>query len=193
VPPDATARVGENQAEMSKWVAMLRGINLGSRNRVSMATLRQLVEEGGVGKNAQIYLQSGNVIFESEEWSEEKVIDSLEARIRERLELEIVVLARSGEEITKVARTYPFGRRDPGSLHVTFLSAEPDSERVQSVPASEFEPDEFKIIGREVYLHLPHGYGRSKLSNASFEKRLGVSATTRNWRTVGALAEMATG
>ena len=65
----------------------------------------------------------------------------------------------------------------------------PDRGRVQALAEKRFEPDEFRVTQDAVYLHCPNGYGRSKLSNAFFEKHLGVAATTRNWRTVTTLAE----
>ena len=76
-------------------------------------------------------------------------------------------------------------------LHVTFLAEKPDVARVRELDPERAEPDEFKVVGQEIYLHCPNGYGRSKLTNAYFEKKLGVAATTRNWKTVTKLAELA--
>jgi hypothetical protein len=79
----------------------------------------------------------------------------------------------------------PFAKdgREPTTLHVTFLAGSPDRSRVGDLDSRQSEPDEFRVVGREVYLHCPGGYGRTKLTNAFFEKRLGVAATTRNWKT----------
>jgi len=77
-------------------------------------------------------------------------------------------------------RTRPFAGAEDAHLYVTFLGERPEASRVRALSAVTFDPDEFEIRGAEVYLHIPNGYGRSKLSNESFEKRLGVAATTRN-------------
>ena len=80
---------------------------------------------------------------------------------------------------------------DPAKLHVTFLGGNPDPDRVAHLAGKRFEPDELRVAGREVYLHCPSGYGRTKLQNDFLERQLAVAATTRNWKTVTALAELA--
>lgn len=80
---------------------------------------------------------------------------------------------------------------DRGKLHLTFLAQLPEPERVRAIPVRAYLPDELRVHGREVYLYCPNGYGRSKLSNAFFEARLGVLATTRNWNTVSKLLAIA--
>jgi uncharacterized protein (DUF1697 family) len=167
-------------------VALLRGINLGARNRVAMKDLRTLVEELG-GENVRTYLQSGNVVFEGRALSE----DALAKAIRESLGVDVTVLVRTKAELDKLVRGNPFAKADPATLHVTFLDAAPAKDRARKLGEREFEPDEFQVAGREVYLRCPNGYGRSKLSNAFLEKQLDVRATTRNWKTVTALAELA--
>jgi uncharacterized protein (DUF1697 family) len=99
------------------------------------------------------------------------------------------VLLRTRAELAKLVAGNPFLRagKDPSTLHVTFLADVPGGARIEA-PGS--GADEFRIVRREVYVHCPNGYGRSKLSNAFFEKKLGVVATTRNWRTVTTLAEL---
>jgi uncharacterized protein (DUF1697 family) len=82
------------------------------------------------------------------------------------------------------------GKKDPTKLHVTFLAENPARAKVSKLDPERAEPDEFRVVGRQVYLHCPNGYGRSKLTNAYFEKQLGVPATTRNWRTVTKLGEL---
>jgi uncharacterized protein (DUF1697 family) len=169
-------------------VALLRGINLGSRNRVAMQDLRALVEELG-GEDVRTYLQSGNVVFGGRALTAEAIAEA----IHESLGVDVHVLVRSGAELGKVVRGNPFPKADPATLHVTFLAEAPDEARVKDLGERTFEPDEFEVAGREVYLRCPNGYGRSKLSNAFLEKQLGVPATTRNWKTVTALAELAGG
>jgi uncharacterized protein (DUF1697 family) len=167
-------------------VALLRGINLGARNRVAMKDLRALIEELG-GENVRTYLQSGNVVFGGRALTEAAIAKG----IRESLGVDVKVLVRTKAELAKVVRGNPFAKADLSTLHVTFLDAAPDKARAKKLAEQTFEPDEFEVTGPEVYLRCPNGYGRSKLSNAFLEKQLGVAGTTRNWKTVTALAELA--
>jgi uncharacterized protein (DUF1697 family) len=102
---------------------------------------------------------------------------------------------RDAGELGGVVNGNPFTGPDaqPGALHVTFLDGEPDHGRVESIEAGLFRPDEYRVTGRHVYLHCPQGYGRTKLTNAFWERRLGLVATTRNWNTVQALWQLAGG
>jgi uncharacterized protein (DUF1697 family) len=170
------------------YAALLRGINLGARNRVAMQDLRALVEELG-GEDVRTYLQSGNVVFGGRALS----ADALAKGIREALGVDAKVLLRSKAELAKIVRGNPFPKADPATLHVTFLADAAGKARVKKLAEREFAPDELDVAGREVYLRCPNGYGRSKLSNAFLEKQLGVPATTRNWKTVKALAELVSG
>jgi uncharacterized protein (DUF1697 family) len=176
------------------YVALLRGINLGARNKVAMADLRALVEALG-GEDVRTYVQSGNVVFKGSLGGAKAVASAMEKRISADLGLDVAVLVRTGAELRKLVAANPFvkGGRDASKLHVTFLADKPGRDKVRALPANEHEPDEFRVVGREIYLHYPKGYGRSKLSNAFFEKRLGVTATTRNWRTVTNLAGLVEG
>jgi uncharacterized protein (DUF1697 family) len=141
------------------------------------------------------YLQSGNVVFTSTVGSPSALARGIEERIATDLDLDVTVLLRISDELAGVVEANPFvgGGADPAELHVTFLADEPDPSAVGAADGGGFGPDEFRILGREVYLRCPNGYGRSKLSNAFWEKRLGVAATTRNWKTVTTLHELAGG
>jgi len=172
-------------------VALLRGINLGSSNRVSMPDLRTLLESLGA-EDVVTYLQSGNVVFKSAEGAD-KLTRAIERRIKRDLGLSVTVLLRTPRQLAKVQAGNPFAKdvKDPTKLHVTFLAEKPDRARVRNLDPKRAEPDELRLVAQEVYLHCPNGYGRSKLTNAYFEKQLGVTATTRNWKTVTKLAELA--
>jgi uncharacterized protein (DUF1697 family) len=174
------------------YIAILRAINLGARNKISMADLRALFADVGA-KDVQTYVQSGNVVFTSSLRSPAKLVEAIEASIRDRFGLDITVLVRTRDELQQVVDGNPLlgGGRDATNLYVTFLAEAPASDRLGELEAQKFEPDEFQVIGRHVYLHCPNGYGRSKLSNAFLERRLAVAATNRNWRTVTSLAALA--
>jgi uncharacterized protein (DUF1697 family) len=174
------------------YVALPRGINLGARNKISMADLRALFVALG-HEEVATHLQSGNVIFRSPGGGKAAdLIAAIERRIKRDLALDVTVLLRSKAQLAKIQAGNPFAGRtkDPTKLHVTLLADTPDRARVRDLDPKAGGPDEFRVVGREVYLHCPNGYGKSKLSNAYFEKQLGVVATTRNWRTVAKLAEL---
>jgi uncharacterized protein (DUF1697 family) len=173
------------------WVALLRGVNLGSRNKVSMPRLRELFDDLG-HEDVATYLQSGNVVFRSRT-PREKLTKSLEREIGRSFGLDVAVILRTRSELRDVVAGNRFAERqsDPRKLLVTFLAEPPARGKASAIDPQRFQPDEFQVTRRAVYLHCPQGYGRTKLSNAFFEQALGVVATTRNWRTVTALAEQA--
>ena len=179
---------------MTAYVALLRGVNLGARNKVSMADLRTLIESLGA-EDVQTYVQSGNVVFKSRVRSAANLAGDIEQRLDRELGLEIRVVLRTDKQLAKIVADNPFAasQQEGTKLHVTFLAEAPKASLTRALEPKAFEPDEFQVKGREVYLHTPKGYGRSKLSNAYFEKQLGVAGTTRNWNTVTKLAELASG
>jgi len=156
-----------------------------------MADLRGLFDELGFG-DVSTHLQSGNVLFEGK-GSARQLETKLERAIGERLAPGVSVLLRTKAQLARVVTGNPFASREISKLHVTFLEKPPPRGRATALDPAVGTPDEFRLVGREIYLHYPGGYGRSKLSNAYFEKQLGVVATTRNWKTVTALAELAGG
>jgi len=175
---------------MTSYVAMLRGINVSGRNRLAMAELRALVVAVG-GTGVQTYIQSGNAVFQSRRASS-SLVGLLEKELESTLGSHVPVLLRTGQELASVLDSNPFVRpgHDTGSLHVTFMGAVPDPEVVVAAGKRKADRDEFQVVGREVYLLCPNGYGNTKLTNAFFEKKLGSEATTRNWKTVNKLVEM---
>jgi uncharacterized protein (DUF1697 family) len=177
----------------TRFVALLRGVNVSGHRKVPMAELRGLCESIGLG-DARTYLQSGNVVFTSEV-APAAVGRALEAAIEAELGVTTTVLLRSKEALDSVVEHNPFLRASGGteSLYVTFLAAGAAPARRAVLDQTEVDagPDEFAVSGTEVYLSCPGGYGRTKLNNSFFERRLAVTATTRNWKSVVALAEMA--
>jgi uncharacterized protein (DUF1697 family) len=173
---------------------MLRGVNVSGRNRLAMEDLRALVADAG-GTDVETYIQSGNAVFRSRR-SPSVLIAALESGLEGALGTRVPVLVRTKDELEGLTKTNPFiaRREDVGVLHVTFLGAAPDAEAVAAAQArSVGGSDEFEVVGRQVYLRCPDGYGNTKLTNAFFEKTLGSVATTRNWRTVTKLLSMAGG
>jgi uncharacterized protein (DUF1697 family) len=176
---------------MTTHVALVRAVNVGGR-KLGMADLRNVCAELGYA-DVQTYVQSGNVVFDAA-GPAARIGKDLEGRIAADLGIEVAVLMRSPKDLARVIEGNPYLRRgeEPSSLHVTFL-AEPAKRDAQSrLEAPGAGADELVVAGRHVYVFCPNGYGRTKLNNTFIERRLGVAATTRNWRTVTTLLELAT-
>jgi uncharacterized protein (DUF1697 family) len=197
-PPQVTASILPDAAvpkrsKPTTYAALLRGINLGSHKRIAMADLRALVE--GLGcSDVRTYVQSGNAVFRSDLGAADAA-RAIERTIQKELDLEVTVVIRTARQLRDLVSNNPFARSKstPKTLYVTFLAGKPDRARVRKLVDESFEPERFEIAGEDVYLDFPDGYGRVKLSNATLERRLGVTATTRNWRTVTALADLTAG
>ena len=176
---------------MATVVALLRGINVGGHNRVTMADVRHALDAAGHG-DVTTYLQSGNVIVNARARSASAMGAALEQTLHQTLGLDIDVIVRSESELTKIARQHPLldPKIDPAYLHVAFLKQRPSAAAVRALSGVEFGRDEFLLRGSEIYLRYPDGSGRSKMSAAFFEKKLGTPATARNWKVVTALAEL---
>jgi len=175
---------------MKAYLALLRGINLGSTNKIAMPDLRELFTALGHG-DVRTHLQTGNVIFTTDRSGRSLAAD-LQERIANDLGVRTTVLLRTASELAAVAGDNPLAGAapDPSRLLVTFLDGKPDRDGVPKLDALKGDGEEFVVRGREVYLHCPNGYGRTKLSNTNLEKRLGVAATTRTWKVVTTLHEM---
>lgn len=176
---------------MTRWVALLAGINVGGKTTVPMAELRKVFADLGY-RQVQTYIQSGNVLFEEDTGDEGRLIAAIHPVLSGTFGWDIPVLLRTGPELDAVLAGNPYLRRqdDPTKLLVTFLAAEPAADRAARLQPPPGETGELTLVGREIYLHTPDGYGRSKLSNAYLAKVLGVAATTRNWKSVTTLHEM---
>jgi uncharacterized protein (DUF1697 family) len=170
------------------YVALLRGVNLGPHNRVAMADLRRVLADAGFS-DVVTHLQSGNAIFGGRQRSTAAVERAVERVLRDELDLDIDVMVRTAAELAAVVEgaPYPAGK----TLYVAFLKSEPAPDAAGALDSARFEPERFELRGRELYLHYPNGYGRTKMSGAYFERALGVSATVRNWNVTSALAGLA--
>jgi uncharacterized protein (DUF1697 family) len=170
-----------------RHIVLLRGINIGSRNRISMPELRTALEEAGF-KDVQTYLQSGNVVLESRAKPETEV----KRLIKERFGLDIEVLVRSRAELARIVKRNPLGSvaKNPKTYQVTFLSKKLPAKVVRELEEAAAPKEQFVVSGREVYAWHPAGVARSKLWAKLAGKGLGVTATSRNWTTVEALLDL---
>lgn len=172
---------------------MIRGINVGGK-RIKMEDLRDLY--GSLGfETVKTYIQSGNVIFKSDNDDSEDLAEQIQQKIFQTFNYQVEVVIRTMEELKKVIGSSPYADKEEEYLHVTFLSDTPSEAMVQTIDPENIKgiksSEEFIVQSREIYLYLPHGYGRTKLNNNFFEKKLGLNATTRNWKTVNKLLQMA--
>ncbi len=175
---------------MTTYAAMLRAVNVGG-SLLPMAELRAAFVDMG-HDDARTYIQSGNVVFASS-IPATRLQTEIESGLEARFGRALPVVLRTGAQLTRVLRTNPLsGERDPKKTHVTFLRQKPEAARVRGLDTEAFLPDEFRVAGLEVYVYCPDGYGRTKITNAYFERALKVPATTRNLTTVTKLAGMAT-
>jgi len=176
---------------MARHIVLLRGINIGPRNRIAMPALREALEEAGF-KNVQTHLQSGNVALESTA-KPEAVARKCEQVISERFGLEIPVVVRTRAQLAAVVKRNPLGKvaTEPKRYQVSFLKAKLSAKVVRELEAVAAPGEQVVAVGREVYAWHPKGVARSKLWAKLAGKSLGVTATARNWATVEALLQLA--
>lgn len=176
---------------MQTYISLLRGINVAGQKKIKMAELRLMYEKLGF-ESVRTYIQSGNVIFKTRKMA----LDRLEARIKsaiaETFGFDVPILVLQHETLQNMVDENPYKDRtvDPKFIYFTLLKNVPESERVQVVEAMNFPDEEFAISNRVVYLCVPNGYGRTKLSNNFFENKLKVQATTRNLKSIRKLLEL---
>ena len=187
---------------MATHVGLLRGINLGGRNKVAMADLRGLVSELGHA-DVSTYIQSGNVLFTAAADADTAALAAgLTRAIADKLGVSSPVVVVSREELAQIVAANPFpAEPDPRRVHAVVLSEPPwpdlavklDAARAKSAAAS--EADQVLAIGRTLYLHTPAGYGRSVLAEALLRvvssPKSGATGTARNWATMTKLLELA--
>jgi uncharacterized protein (DUF1697 family) len=174
---------------MSKYISMLRGINVGGQKRLPMEIVKEIYQAEGF-RSVKTYLQSGNVVFESGENDLSKLTSDIEKRIQQTCGYQVEVFIRFPVEFKRILQNNPFlkdQRVEQSKLHVTFLYQVPAASAWEKIITPAGSADVFAPGTQEIYLHCPNGYGRSKLSNSFFERKLGVVATTRNWNTVRAM------
>jgi uncharacterized protein (DUF1697 family) len=179
---------------MGTYISILRGINVSGHNLIKMPELKNLFENLGF-KEVQTYIQSGNIVYQS---VDNLAINELSIKIEKEIEnvygMKVPVITRAPEEIHAVLDANPFRNPDGSAnenIYITFLEDIPSRDTVLKINPLAYLPDRFVISGREIYINCSAGYGTTKLSNTFFENKLKVRATTRNWKTVNMLIELA--
>lgn len=181
---------------MTIYIALLRGINVGGKNKIKMSELKSTLEAMGLNR-VQTYIQSGNVLFESEE-EEEPLRKRMEQAIEAAFGLAITVVLRSSDELKRIAKNCPFSAEEVSgaeassegeALYVSFLLKEPSLEGIERLGAVKSEGDKYQIEGRDVFLLFHQSIRKSKLANKL--EKLDVPATVRNWKTINKLVALA--
>ena len=178
--------------DMQAIIAMLRGVNVGPHNRISMDALRALYGSLKL-RNAQTYVQSGNVVFASNERNLSALSERIDDAFEKTFGFRSAVILRTVPEMREVIAKNPFAEREdiePSKLLVTFLAEELSPEAQKHLEAIKVGPEEIKARAREVYVYFPNGVGRSKLP-AMMDRVLKRSGTARNWNSVTTMLEMA--
>ena len=177
---------------LEKFVSFLRAINVGGRNVIKMDLLKKIYADMGL-QTPISYLQSGNVIFEVEPTGEVALAAEIESKIEAIADFRPDVHLRTSSELSAVIHANPFtgpAKSDASHLVVMFLRKPPTKSAADDLMQANTGPEEFELIGRDVYINYPNGIGRSKFTNAIIEKALGLQGTVRNWNTVTKLNQL---
>jgi uncharacterized protein (DUF1697 family) len=178
---------------MTAVICLLRAVNVGGHNKIKMDALRALCASLKL-RDSQTYVQSGNVIFRTEERDLAKLGKRIESEIERSFGFRPAVILRTTSELRGAVTKNPFAARrdiDPSRLLVTFLTDEPSREARAKVLSIKTDPEELRIDGRELYIYYPNGMARPRVSWARIEKALQTSGTGRNWNSVTKMLEIA--
>jgi len=176
-----------------KYISILRGINVSGQKKIKMADLKSLYESLEF-ENVITYIQSGNVIFDTQTQNKQEIITAIESAIQSTYGFHVPVQIRTMQEISKLISSIPFNDvnliENNTKVLITFLSSQPTKSAIEFLQKYIIEPERLIVNNKHVYLYCPNGYGKSKLSNTFIEQKLDVSATTRNWKTVCQLEKL---
>jgi len=177
---------------MKTWIALLRGINVGGRNRLPMKSLSQILESAGC-EQVKTYIQSGNVVFKADIESTARFGEEIGQVIEREHGFCPAIRLLTGDELgyAIASNPYPEATSEPKALHLSFLERPPEEARISAANQLLSESESFTVTGKLLYLHAPEGIGRSKFAGG-IDRALQMQTTGRNWRTVMKLEELAT-
>ena len=171
---------------MTKFVSLFRGINVGGNHPIRMGELKDLHESLGL-RDVVTYIQSGNVVFTSDEADMAQLPRQIEDGFAQKFGFHVNVMVRTAAELRDIIENNPFQdqpMKESKWVVVMFLATHPQSTALEDLQKTYVGPEEFYLIGQELYLYYPNGMGRSKLTNALIEKKLKTMGTVRNWNTI---------
>ena len=175
-----------------KHLALLRGINVSGHNMIKMDALKNMLEKIQF-QNVETYIQSGNVFLESEDENPQSVGFKIKQEIVKQLGFDVPTIVINKSDLEKCLTNNPFLKEkdvDTKKLYVAFISKELNNNALNDLKISQFKPDEAFIDGNRIYMKLETGAAKTKLTQKYIEKKLNVTATSRNWNTVNKLIEM---
>ena len=178
---------------MTTYISILRGINVSGQKFIKMDALQKMYKNLCFD-SITTYIQSGNVVFRSIETEHEKLEKKISKQIKKDFGFEAPVIVLTMDNLSKIIDNNPFLKdysRDPNFLHVTFLSSKPEKYDIKAIEEKKLSGEEIVIAENAVYLYCPNGYGKTKLNNNFLETKLKVGTTTRNWKTVNKLLQIA--
>ena len=176
---------------LDTYVALLRGVNVGGKNKLPMKDLAQLCAEANC-LHVQTYIQSGNAVFQAAAGAADRLPLRIAALIAGRFGFQVPVVLRTANQLEAIVASNPFLEQNAPeeALHVMFLADLPRPEQVASLDPNRSAPDTFVVRGGDIYLHLPSGVADTKLTNAYFDAKLATISTSRNWKTITKLLEL---
>ena len=174
---------------MTKYVVLLRGINVGGHKKVPMAELRELLTKSGF-ENVRTYIQSGNIILKSKDKSRRNLEKIIQKSIFDHFGFEVPLIVKTRAELNSIFEACPFSQEKKENSYFIMLSDIPKSDVLNEVSNITFKNEEFVIIKDCLYFYSSAGYGKSKFNMNSFEKKLNVRATARNYKTMVKLIAM---
>ena len=178
---------------MQTLISILRAVNMAGHNRIKMSGLADLY--GSLGLNdAETFIQSGNVIFnDPDDRHPPEIEHDIYAGIKERFGLDISIMVRTVREMKEIISNNPFtgDNIDTSKLAVIFLAERPSDLQMDKVRNIDYPPDKFSIIGKEIFIYCPNGFGRTRIYTGFFESKMKVTGTGRNWNSVNTLLEIA--
>ena len=174
-----------------RYVALLRGINLGGANQMKMDDLKAVFSALGF-ENVKSYINSGNLAFDTKKTAENKLIDKIESAVETKFGRRVHIMIREQKDIDRILKNNPFdGQYESHKhMHVLFLKEPMSAEKEKLLQASALPGEQYAVRGREIYNHLPNGVAGSLLTKGFFERKPVVPYTGRNWRTVEALSTL---
>lgn len=178
---------------MTTYISILRGINVSGQRMIKMDALKKMYETLGM-KQVKTYIQSGNVIFQTENSTPRELQDIISNQIFQTFNHEVPVIVLTVGTLEHIIENNPFkndSSKDVVFLHITFLAAPPVNVKFETPENKKAEGEELVLTDQAVYLFCPHGYGKTKLTNGFIENKLHVRATTRNWKTANELLKIA--
>jgi len=174
---------------MKTYIALLRGINVGGHKKVPMAELRELLSNAGF-ENVQTYIQSGNVILESPDDNAQNIEDFIQKAIIDYFGFEVSILVRTRQELQAIIDNCPFSEEKMKDSYFMILHTVPTTNSIESVSHISYPNEEFVITNACIYFYCSIGYGQTKFNMNSFERKLKVKGTSRNYRTMTKLLSL---